>query len=139
MEPVFVKASHKKSKAKLAGVKWVIKANDDVAYISSFGKGNNSVLEKRIMGDVSSNVNKDSHMYVNPKYTEKNYEIKNNEMLDNPYDEVNNLFIEYDSIVHDTIVNDFIRAEQKLVRMMKMVYEQIADDLDFDIIDEDAQ
>ena len=28
----------RKSKAKLAGVKWVIKANDDVAYISSFGK-----------------------------------------------------------------------------------------------------
>lgn len=67
----------KKSKAKLAGVKWIIKANDDVAYISSFGKGNTSVLEKRIMGDVSSNVNKDSHMYVNPKYTKKNYEIKN--------------------------------------------------------------
>ncbi len=67
----------KKSKAKLAGVKWVIKANDDVAYISSFGKGNNSVLEKRIIGDVSSDVNKDSHMYVNPKYTKKNYEIKN--------------------------------------------------------------
>lgn len=60
-------------------------------------------------------------------------------MLDNPYDEVNNLFMEYDSIVHDTIVNDFIRAEQKLVRMMKLVYEQIADDLDFDIIDEDAR
>lgn len=67
----------KKSKAKLAGVKWIIKANDDVAYISSFGKGNNSVLEKRIIGDVSSDVNKDSHMYVNPKYTKKNYEIKN--------------------------------------------------------------
>lgn len=67
----------KKSKAKLAGVKWVIKANDDVAYISSFDKGNNSVLEKRIIGDVSSDVNKDSHMYVNPKYTKKNYEIKN--------------------------------------------------------------
>ena len=73
------------------------------------------------------------------EFRKKNYEIQNNEMLDNPYDEVNNLFIEYDSIVHDTIVNDFIRAEQKLVRMMKMVYEQIADDLDFDIIDEDAQ
>ena len=67
----------KKSKAKLAGVKWIIKANDDVAYISSFGKGNNSVLEKRIIGDVSGDLNKDSHMYVNPKYTKKNYEIKN--------------------------------------------------------------
>mgnify|MGYP003174461832 CR=1 FL=1 len=72
-------------------------------------------------------------------HLKKNYEIQNNEMLDNPYDEVNNLFMEYDSIVHDTIVNDFIRAEQKLVRMMKLVYEQIADDLDFDIIDEDAR
>ena len=45
----------------------------------------------------------------------------------------------YKRQVHDTIVNDFIRAEQKLVRMMKLVYEQIADDLDFDIIDEDAR
>ena len=62
------------------------------------------------------------------EFRKKNYEIQNNEMLDNPYDEVNN-----------TIVNDFIRAEQKLVRMMKLVYEQIADDLDFDIIDEDAR
>ena len=68
------------------------------------------------------------------EFRKKNYEIQNNEMLDNPYDEVNNLFMEYDSIVHD-----FIRAEQKLVRMMKLVYEQIADDLDFDIIDEDAR
>ena len=73
------------------------------------------------------------------EFRKKNYEIQNNEMLDNPYDEVNNLFMEYDSIVHDTIVNDFIRAEQKLVRMMKLVYEQMADDLDFDIIDEDAR
>ena len=73
------------------------------------------------------------------EFRKKNYEIQNNEMLDNPYDEVNNLFMEYDSIVHDTIVNDFIRAEQKLVMMMKLVYEQIADDLDFDIIEEDIQ
>ena len=73
------------------------------------------------------------------EFRKKNYEIQNNEMLDNPYDEVNNLFMEYDSIVHGTKVNDFIRAEQKLVRMMKLVYEQIADDLDFDIIDEDAR
>ena len=36
------------------------------------------------------------------EFRKKNYEIQNNEMLDNPYDEVNNLFMEYDSIVHDT-------------------------------------
>ena len=52
------------------------------------------------------------------EFRKKNYEIQNNEMLDNPYDEVNNLFMEYDSIVHDTIVNDFIRAEQKLVNII---------------------
>lgn len=73
------------------------------------------------------------------EFRKKNYEIQNNEMLDNPYDEVNNLFMEYDSIVHDTIVNDFIRAEQKLVRVMRQVYEEIADELDFEIIDEDGQ
>lgn len=71
------------------------------------------------------------------EFRKKNYEIQTNEMLDNPYDEVNNLFMEYDSIVHDTIVNDFIRSEQKLVKMMKLMYENIADDLDFDIIDDD--
>ncbi|MFR8861060.1 MAG: YlbF family regulator [Coprococcus eutactus] len=65
--------------------------------------------------------------------------MQNNEMLDNPYDEVNNLFIEYDSVVHDNGKRFYQRRSRKLVRMMKMVYEQIADDLDFDIIDEDAQ
>lgn len=73
------------------------------------------------------------------EFRRKNYEIQSNEMLDNPYDEVNNLFMEYDSIVHDTIVNDFIRAEQKLVRMMRSVYEQVADELDFELIDGDEQ
>ena len=90
----------------------------------------------RIISTAKTNSDRNQQLM---EFRKKNYEIQNNEMLDNPYDEVNNLFIEYDSIVHDTIVNDFIRAEQKLVRMMKMVYEQIADDLDFDIIDEDAQ
>ena len=88
---------------------------------------------------------KDSDVYKNYQYCKDKLRQKPEklqqlmELLDNPYDEVNNLFMEYDSIVHDTIVNDFIRAEQKLVRMMKLVYEQIADDLDFDIIDEDAR
>ncbi len=64
----------------------------------------------------------------------KNVELQNNEGLDNPYDEVNNLFMEYDVLLHDTTVNDFIRAEQKLCRMMRLIYEGIADELDIDMI-----
>ena len=73
---------------------------------------------------------KDSDVY-------KNYQYCKDKLRQKP--EKLQQLMEFDSIVHDTIVNDFIRAEQKLVRMMKLVYEQIADDLDFDIIDEDAR
>lgn len=60
--------------------------------------------------------------------------LQNDEGLDNPYNEVNNLFMEYDGLLHDTIVNDFLKAEQKLCRMMRSVYEGIAEDLEIDMI-----
>ncbi len=63
-------------------------------------------------------------------FRNKAYALQNNEGLDNPYDEVNNLFREYDSLLHDTIVNDFIRSEQRLCKMMRLVYENIADELE---------
>ena len=34
---------------------------------------------------------------------------------------------------NDTIVNDFLRAERKLCRMLKTMYDEIADGLDVDI------
>lgn len=67
------------------------------------------------------------------EFKRKNAEIQNNASLDNPYDEVVALFEEYDTIVHDTNVNDFLRAERKLCRMLKTMYEEIADGLDVDI------
>lgn len=67
------------------------------------------------------------------EFQHKNRDVQNNENIDNPYDEVNNLFIEYDALLHDTIVNEFIRAEQKLCRMMRIVYEDIADGLEIDM------
>lgn len=67
------------------------------------------------------------------EFKRKNAEIQNNASLDNPYDEVVALFEEYDAIVHDTNVNDFLRAERKLCRMLKTMYEEIADGLDVDI------
>ncbi len=67
------------------------------------------------------------------EFKRKNAEIQNNASLDNPYDEVVALFEEYDAIVHDTNVNDFLRAERKLCHMLKTMYEEIADGLDVDI------
>lgn len=67
------------------------------------------------------------------EFRRKNIEIQNNEGIDNPYDEVNNLFMEYDELLHDTIVNDYLRAERKLCRIMRNVYEEIANELELDI------
>lgn len=67
------------------------------------------------------------------EFHRKNRDIQNNEYIENPYDEVNQLFIEYDALLHDTIVNEFIRAEQKLCLMMRNVYEYIADGLEIDM------
>lgn len=67
------------------------------------------------------------------EFHQKNRDIQNNEHIDNPYDEVNHLFIEYDALLHDTIVNEFIRAEQKLCLMMRNMYEHIADGLEIDV------
>ena len=67
------------------------------------------------------------------EFKKRNSEIQNRGSVDNPYDEVVALFEEYDAIVHDTIVNDFLRAERKLCRMLKTMYDEIADGLDVDI------
>lgn len=65
------------------------------------------------------------------EFRQKNYRIQNSDEYDNPYDEVTNLFAEYDDLLHNTIVNEFIRADQKLCRMMRTVYEELADGLEF--------
>lgn len=67
------------------------------------------------------------------EFQQRNREIQNSDAIDNPYDEVNHLFIEYDALLHDTIVNEFIRAEQKLCLMMRYMYENIADGLEIDM------
>lgn len=67
------------------------------------------------------------------EFRRRNYEIQNNPELDNPFDEIRALSLEYDDLMHDTIVNDFIRAESEMCLMMRQVYEELAKDLDFDI------
>lgn len=67
------------------------------------------------------------------EFRRRNYEIQNNPESDNPFDEIMNLSIEYDELLHETIVNDFIIAESKMCLMMRQVYEELAKDLDFDM------
>ncbi len=72
------------------------------------------------------------------KFTEfrrRNYELQNLVGI-NPYDEVNALVREYDDTIHNSLVSDYVRAEQKLFRMLKQVYENILNEMEIDYTDE---
>lgn len=66
-------------------------------------------------------------------FKRKNMEIQSNEEIENPFEEINELVKEYDDVVHDTVVNDYLKAERRFCRMMKTIYEEIADGLSVDI------
>lgn len=69
------------------------------------------------------------------EFRRKNYELQNRQGV-NPYDEVLNLVLEYDELLHNSIVNEFLIAEQHICRMMQTVYNSIAEGLEFDYLDE---
>lgn len=69
------------------------------------------------------------------EFRAKNYELQNRVGV-NPYDEVSALVNEYDELLHNSIVSDFIRAEQNICKMMQRVYNTIAEGLEFDYPDE---
>lgn len=69
------------------------------------------------------------------EFRRKNYELQNRVGV-NPYDEVSALVREYDDLLHNSIVSDFLRAEQKICKQMQKVYDSIADGLEFDYPDE---
>lgn len=65
------------------------------------------------------------------EFRRKNYELQT--MREgNVYDEVNNLVKEYDFVLHNPYVSDFLVAEQKMCRLMREIYVSIADTLEFD-------
>jgi hypothetical protein len=64
------------------------------------------------------------------EFKQKNYDIQNDEAIDNPYNEVNNLYWEYDGLLRDTVVDNFIKSEQRLCKMMKIMIDEIIKDLD---------
>lgn len=66
------------------------------------------------------------------EFRRRNYDLQFSEGDSNLYDEVFNLVKEYDTILQDSRVNDFILAEQRLCAMMREVYAVLSEGLEFD-------
>ncbi len=69
------------------------------------------------------------------EFRSRNYELQNRQGL-NPYDEVIDLVRDYDELLHNSVVSEFLRAEQRICKMMQEVYCSIAEGLEFDYLDE---
>lgn len=69
------------------------------------------------------------------EFRKKNYELQNMQG-NNPYDEVSALVREYDDLLNNSLVSDFLRAEQRICKMMQQVYSSIAEGLEFDYLNE---
>lgn len=66
------------------------------------------------------------------EFRRRNYDLQFSEGDSNLYDEVFNLVKEYDTILQDSVVNDFILAEQRLCAMMREVYAVLSEGLELD-------
>ena len=66
------------------------------------------------------------------EFRRRNYELQSSEGDSNLYDEVFNLVKEYDTILQDSRVNDFILAEQRICSMMRELYVELSRNLEFD-------
>lgn len=66
------------------------------------------------------------------EFRRRNYELQFSDGESNLYDEVFNLVKEYESILHESVVNDFRVAENRLNAMLREVYAAISDDLELD-------
>ncbi len=69
------------------------------------------------------------------EYQKKSYEIQTYGD-DNPYDEVVQLAKDYDEMLHNSLANEYIRAENSLCRLMRQMFAEITADLTFDYLDE---
>lgn len=66
------------------------------------------------------------------EFRKRNYDLQFSEGDSNLYDEVFNLVKEYDTILHDSVVNDFILAERRFCYMMQEVYTALSEGLEMD-------
>ena len=69
------------------------------------------------------------------EFRAKNYELQNRQGV-NPYDEMIELTREYDELLHNSIVSDFLQAEQQICKLLQQVFDSIAEGLQFDYINE---
>ncbi len=69
------------------------------------------------------------------EFRTKNYELQNRQGV-NPYDEMIELTREYDELLHNSIVSDFLQAEQQICKLLQQVFDSIAEGLEFDYVNE---
>lgn len=65
-------------------------------------------------------------------FRRRNHELQDYNDGINRYQEIHGLALEYEKVLHNPLVNEFLLAEQVLVRAMEDVYEVIADGLELD-------
>ena len=65
----------------------------------------------------------------------ENYDLQNRQGV-NPYDEMIELTREYDELLHNSVVSDFLQAEQQICKLLQQVFDSIAEGLEFDYINE---
>lgn len=65
-------------------------------------------------------------------FRRRNYELQSYDDGVNRFHEINNLGFEFEKVVRDPAIYDFLIAEQMLSRKMTQMYEMIADGLELD-------
>ena len=65
------------------------------------------------------------------EFRAKNYELQNRQGV-NPYDEMIELTREYDELLHNSVVSDFLQAEQQICKLLQRVFDSIAEGLEFE-------
>lgn len=66
------------------------------------------------------------------EFRRRNYELQFQEPDGSLYDGVLALVKEYEGVLHESVVNDFRLAEQRLNVLMREIYGILSQDLDFD-------
>ena len=65
-------------------------------------------------------------------YRKRNRHIQMYASDETIFDETNQLLVEYDAVVKNEVVAEFLAAEQKLLRMLQQVYVNVEKHLEFD-------
>lgn len=67
------------------------------------------------------------------EFRKHNFELQNSEADNNMYDEIMRFQLENVSLRQNELVNDFLRAELAICRMLHDITNEIVDNVDFDI------